>query len=694
MTRRGGGSGRGNGRGRNRERDFGRERSSRDGQAAGICREFVNGDCTRRNCRFSHDTNAANGGTQRKVRAEETEEQQHARLQYNGWKKFLGRAYSPTDSYTMQRVWEGALEILQEDDRDWKQQLPRDLDNDEEKCNGRAHIKALVLKRATSSNITAYVETVTDFLVVITHSSLLDCLAVDEYVTGIYNFIAGGGDGSRAIEFFLHVCEILVSARTDELVSVSRNAVEKAIIRLTTALYELLYRNRRARFNDDLTKLLTALDSAAEIIPASQPSVTTTIVKKCLADVQAMINRAKGLVSDNDLDREEAPRAFAASVYPRDLAVPANRHDNDKFDISDVTIFPTQGELVSDAKEILPSTDPDQPHYLTEKIARHIDTNFRLYRHDVFGELKKALSGLLHAAKDDPNALMKAKAHLGDMRVHYYPNTQISFVSFDTRRGLQAKISFAQPSGVRGRPAGERRFWWEESRRLEEGSLLSYIFIQGSVIQHLFFTVTQKSTNPGQEYGLADRDFVATITAKLTTQDHGSLEILTSASCSNAHGVLIEFPNILPATFVPILKNLQDMQRLSRLRFSQWLLPDRYDSPPHVKVYQDIPPPIYVRTPGFRFSLAAIMKKEARAIDSTFSIEATASCSDEALVQEIATKTELDHGQCRALIAALTREFAFIQGPPGTGKSYIGLQVMRLLLEIKKKADLGPIIVV
>lgn len=63
-------------------------------------------------------------------------------------------------------------------------------------------------------------------------------------------------------------------------------------------------------------------------------------------------------------------------------------------------------------------------------------------------------------------------------------------------------------------------------------------------------------------------------------------------------------------------------------------------------------------------------------------------------MEEIAARTELDYGQCRALVAALTREFSFIQGPPGTGKSYIGLQVMRILLAVKKKAGLGPIIVV
>jgi hypothetical protein len=90
----------------------------------------------------------------------------------------------------------------------------------------------------------------------------------------------------------------------------------------------------------------------------------------------------------------------------------------------------------------------------------------------------------------------------------------------------------------------------------------------------------------------------------------------------------------------------------------------------------------------------SILKTSVQTTDSAFGIKATASCADTVLLEELAAKTELDYGQCKALVATLTREFAFNQGPPGTGKSYIALQIMRILLAIKKTAALGPIIVV
>jgi hypothetical protein len=161
-------------------------------------------------------------------------------------------------------------------------------------------------------------------------------------------------------------------------------------------------------------------------------------------------------------------------------------------------------------------------------------------------------------------------------------------------------------------------------------------------------------------------------------------------SLNATQGVLLEYPNIIPATFMPILENLQDMQLLSRLPFRQWVVPDPYDDATNRKIYHDVPPPLYARSSGSKYPLGPILNNGADAIN----VDPSSSCDDAKLIDDIATKTGLDAGQCKALIAALNREFAFIQGPPRTGKSFVGLQIMRILLGIKDKADLGPIVVV
>ena len=309
-----------------------------------------------------------------------------------------------------------------------------------------------------------------------------------------------------------------------------------------------------------------------------------------------------------------------------------------------------------------------------------------------FGELKDALASLMHAVDNDPTCLDNSKLNFGDFRAYHYPRAYISYVAFDSRRGLGVDISFPQLSPLRQKTASERRKWWDESRRLSEGVLLSFICTQNGEIQHLFFTVTESNADRKRDHSLAKEDRQCTITAKLASHDQTCVESALRLSCQKAHGVLIEFPGVLPATFIPILENLQQMQRLSRFPFRQWILPDRLGDTKESRMV-NIPPPLYARDPGFTFSLEPILKAE-ELHNGSISVCPTSSANDLTIVDEMEARTSLDRGQCRALLAALTREFAFIQGPPGTGKSYLGVQLMNVLMDCKEEADLGPIVVV
>lgn len=584
----------------------------------------------------------------------------------------------------MKRVWEGAAAILEENDRDWIQQLPKDLDSSTTKCNGREHLKALIDKRPDNSDIGQFIGVSKVFLDVLTHPALLDCLAVDEYVAGIYNFLSGG-NGTRAVSFFRRLCKLLTISQANDAVQVSQKVLAGTIVGISAALYELLRRDSRARLNSDIEDLAVSLKKAAATLTSESHSVG-----RYLADIQAMVSRAQGLIADDEPTEAEQHNRTVSFTYPREQVTPRDRHDNDKKDISDVKIFPTRDEIMSDAKEFLPSTDPDQPHFLTGQVERYLDTNFRLLRHDVFGELKKAIAGLMHAATRDPNVLEQRKLSLGDVRIYSYSKAHVENWSFSSRQGLEAHISFVQPQIDQRLSAHQMQSWWEDCKRLGEGCLLSYIWTDGSVLQHSFLSVTQRSTDPKKGYGLSNHAEVATIVAKPLAQDNRSLRDLLKSTCDQRHGVLIEFPKVIPATFVPILENLQSMQRLSLLKFQQYILPEPHDGPPGRKVYQNIASPLYARSAGFSFPLSPILKKKGERL----SITAESSCDDTVLIQDIVSKTELDEGQVKALIAALTREFAFIQGPPGTGKSYLGLQVMKILLEIRQKVKLGPVIVV
>lgn len=619
-------------------------------------------------------------------RPEPTREQQEAKAEYSSWKKFIKTPPQANDIRTIEKLWTGAVTILNGDDRDWKQMLPRDLDD--EAFHGRNHIQTLMGMKIHAHGHNTFVTLARPFVLVITHQALLDCLSVDTAVGGLYNFISGS-NGSRAIPFFQRLSsslELNLNSPTPD-----PNAVfETTLIAMTRALRELLRREQRAAFNDDLPALIDSVENVA-VAGIDAHAVAFQILRNGIAELRGMVGRATGLLQqDGETQVDGVSTTVVASTYPRDIVTPQDRHDNDKADITKMRILPTEGEIRSEHVAFLPSTNRDQPHFLVDQVERHLDTHFRLLRHDVLGEVSEAISGMMVALEADPESSGAPKPNLGNTRAFVNSKAHIRYVSFERRRGLEVQISFLQPFFLRNKSSSERRRWWEETKRLEEGVLLAYLFVDDFKSSLLFFTVSQKIIDGNKDFGLSSDAHHATITARLASRDQIDLEKLIRLSSLSIRGTLVEFPGALPATFVPILESIQEMQRLSRLPFRQWILPDPVVTDDGRAKAFDVPPPLYARSPGFRFLLNPILKIHG----DQFSVDPRSPPDDTQIIGEIERRTTLDPGQCHALTAALCREFAFIQGPPGTGKSYVGVQIMRILLACKTKAHLGPVVVV
>ena len=186
--------------------------------------------------------------------------------------------------------------------------------------------------------------------------------------------------------------------------------------------------------------------------------------------------------------------------------------------------------------------------------------------------------------------------------------------------------------------------------------------------------MNENITDPAKKEGLTNNDHHATVTTKLATRGQRYLELITHSSTCGARGLLIELPGVLLATFLPILENIQHMQWCGRLPFEQWILSEGNRNLENGSQYLKIPPPLYARKPDFRFSLRSILKDSTE----TLTLAATTQTDDDTVINELVTRTSLDRGQCHALIAAPTREFALIQGPPGIGKSFLGVHLMSL----------------
>ena len=187
---------------------------------------------------------------------------------------------------------------------------------------------------------------------------------------------------------------------------------------------------------------------------------------------------------------------------------------------------------------------------------------------------------------------------------------------------------------------------------------------------------------PRNKSSLVSDRFPPSITVKLAACLQRELIFLGQLYSEKLTGILVDFHGLIPATFFPILKNLQRIQREGELALQKWILPGRRD-------HEDshIPPQAYARKPGFVFPLSSITNVGAE------NVALDPSSPESIDLMKLQTQTGLDHGQCQGLIAALTREYALIQGPPGTGKSYLGVKLVQALLEINPKTKLGPILV-
>ena len=414
----------------------------------------------------------------------------------------------------MEKLWSGALAILDDEDRDWKQMLVRDLDDEE--YHGREHIQTLLSMVARTNGCREFVDLAHPFLLVITHPALLDCLSVDTFVGNLYNYISGS-NGTRAIPFFKHLSTNLVEAHIESSEASLVMTLKRTLIAMSTAICEVLRRERRATFHDDLPELVDSLENIPKITGIDNKSTAFQIIANRVAELRAMVARAKGLLNHNDEPRVGGvSTAVVTSTYPREIVLPGDRHDNDKMDITKIKILLTEDEIRSNQVEFLPSTDPDQPHFLADPAGRHLDTHFRLLRHDIFGVLKQALGGLLAAVEGDPALLSNPKLNLGDVQIYSYPNVYIRHISYDHRRGFQAQISFPQLPLLRKKSLSERRTWWEESRRLEEGILLCFVSVKGAESSILLFTVSEKRT-VGNDLTLSSEYHQSTIAAKLAT---------------------------------------------------------------------------------------------------------------------------------------------------------------------------------
>lgn len=643
------------------------------------CQHFKKGNCYYgENCTFLHEKSS---DIDSYVAIQTPVAKTDPRKRYMAWK---GMVRKPPPSFQTtsgvkehHKFWKRALELLDEDNPAQHQDIARDLANDD------YHGLQFIVDAAKngSSDAKENLPTSYVFIQVISHANLMSSLSTEACVGTIFTVFAGM-NGERGIGLFSSMCEQALESTElfSELLGTTTQATLRVII---TALSQLLNKVPRTQFCDELPDLIEQMDKVISMIAEDAPPKELEEVSAHFKLLKRLVTAANDRLAASE-DTSDKPKNLKAivSTFPRDLEIPGGRHDNDFADISKIAILPTYEEVTSEQAEYLPSTNFTEPHVLADPLQRYIDSMFRLVRHDILGPVKDILRDLLQS--DD---LLNGRLSNPDPQAQVYLESSIEAFVSSKKHGTEAVLSFEPPAQILGKTAEQQKAWWKASSRLGQGTLVCFVSPTPGRTSLLFFQVTCKSTSSSdlketdeRTSSIAPLQGLPSITVKLANHNREDLLLLAKLYTTKAVGVLVDFNGVILDTFVPILRNLQTIKCENQIAFQQWILPSTDEE-------RSVTTPAYARRLDFTFSLRSITKDKGTdlVLDPEF--------PENLDIQELERATGLDQGQCRGLVDALTREYALIQGPPGTGKSYLGVQLLRVLLAAKQKAHLGPIVI-
>ena len=157
--------------------------------------------------------------------------------------------------------------------------------------------------------------------------------------------------------------------------------------------------------------------------------------------------------------------------------------------------------------------------------------------------------------------------------------------------------------------------------------------------------------------------------------------------------VLVDFPKVLLPGFAWCLERLKAMAEPNyNMPFSELIAPEVYGNHPISK------PPQYSTNGETTYRLDPIRRPSDIGYAHNLTLDTSTCFLDGKVLSPILgaveQETTLDGGQAEALCESLSRELAFTQGPPGTGKTYLGVSLVKTLLESRDEANRKPILVV
>ncbi|KAH8693395.1 hypothetical protein GQ44DRAFT_792364 [Phaeosphaeriaceae sp. PMI808] len=653
------------------------------------CRFFAQGSCRKGNsCTYSHDSGARDFGQSTKRVSRSSNANTTDDEEFYKWRNAV-----PKSHYEVIPLRQGlgpffqvAYQLVQVN-AELRQQVIIRLASD----GGLTRVKELVTQDYehlpnNQRKLHAFESQILPFLQLLSHRDVRTSPVLEQHVVNIYNYVYGVG-GQRLAPFLKFIAAIAPTAAVDDAIA-ANNEIASPLDTISAYLVTLFEINGQAALDITIHEIVKDLVKACTDLPLGTQKNFAKIQRQ--VDIGFSIPGVKGYKKRS---------GAATAVFHLHQEPPGGRHDNDYANICDIRILPTFAEIKSSVPEYLPTVDGHEDHL--GGLDGLLDRNFRLLREDTVGQLRDAVASELDDLQLDDHFVVPDKKSKG-VRTHAYRGVKLVEMKCEKRSGFQFVVEFQEPPQIRGKTQKEKALFWQQSRRLQEDALICVLDSEGTVI---FCTVTANpSTRLGSEdqdqlnppaphiYQAADGLGFAYVALSLVSRDeHDLSELLDCVLGDLTNCSLVEFPGVLLPAFQPTLKALQRMKRDSEIPFQETLAPTHKTSS-RQEVLLD--PPAYSLERNFRFNLKCLMKGGS---------DLWLSPRGEFNTEKLKASSTLDDKQAIALIHGLTTELALIQGPPGTGKSYVGIAMIKVLLDNThrghhrlraQRPDIGPVICV
>ena len=597
------------------------------------------------------------------------------RAAYNRWNKSLEcRKDSKLGPDHLRQIWTAGYDLLETGSGELHARLLADLVD--EKTGGPFIIGRTILTSANHDNQTHRLALYEALLKVVTHPSLISHPTAPNDHLGFLYTIIGEEDGVKGIEWL----KKLTGSFNRKL----RQQIHSLVHLTAKALEQLLNRYPPLKHDNRSSALCKMLNTFSSVRVLDVAQTTRNTHGPATPGTAAAIGNIHTDHTPQLPPRIKQPQL----VIPSAKAKPGGRHDNDFLAISDIQILPTYGEIMSQRLEYLPTTDFTQESFHKDIRKRYIDTLFRLYRHNIFATVKDFLREQLaySQAGNLPNS-----NHL-ELRpnglAHHYAAATIQKVDVGPENGILCTISFLQLPHLRKMSQKDQVKWWVNSSRLEPGKLLAMVVSHEGVRRLLYLVVEDEwmERHQSKKFKEMVSGMRPRVQVKLVQETELDINLLNELHAAQAQGHLFEFCGLIPQAYEPTLTNIQRISKEDGLAFQKWIIPTSKSAQQH----RAVPPPKYARKPGFVYKLDCITKEKQ---PCGLKLDPNKSPKGDDLIA-LQKATGLNASQAQALVAALSQEFVQIQGPPGTGKTYVGLQIVKVLVKHKTTCQLSPIFIV